>query len=171
TTGTNDALLEGVLGRKLDAAFVVESAGASQLDVIPTFDEELVVVAHRSHARIRRAHDVRTDTVLAFPAGCAYRRRLQAWFAADDLVPERVMELSSYHAIVACAASGTGIAFIPRSVLNTVRGADNLAIYPLNDGIGKVTTCLVWRRGESSLALDALKMRVSTLRKSKPRAA
>ena len=39
TTGTNDALLEGVLGRKLDAAFVVESAGASQLDVMPTFDE------------------------------------------------------------------------------------------------------------------------------------
>jgi len=95
--------------------------------------------------------------VLAFPAGCAYRRRLQAWFAADDLVPERVLELSSYHAIVACAASGTGIAFIPRSVLDTVRGADNLGVYPLSGTQGKVTTCLVWRKGESSLALNALK--------------
>ncbi|HWP86861.1 MAG TPA: LysR substrate-binding domain-containing protein, partial [Burkholderiales bacterium] len=139
TTGTNDALLEGVLRRKLDAAFVVESAGASQLDVMPTFEEELVVVAHTGHARIQRARDVRADTVLAFPAGCAYRRRLQAWFAADDLVPERVLELSSYHAIVACAASGTGIAFIPRSVLDTVRGADNLGVYPLSGTQGKVT--------------------------------
>ena len=157
TTGTNDALLEGVLGRKLDAAFVVESAGASQLDVMPTFEEELVVVAHTGHARIQRARDVRADTVLAFPAGCAYRRRLQAWFAADDLVPERVLELSSYHAIVACAASGTGIAFIPRSVLDTVRGAESLALYPLTGREGNVTTCLVWRKGESSLALNALK--------------
>jgi len=146
-----------VLGRKLDAAFVVESAGASQLDVMPTFEEELVVVAHTGHARIQRARDVRADTVLAFPAGCAYRRRLQAWFAADDLVPERVLELSSYHAIVACAASGTGIAFIPRSVLDTVRGAENLALYPLTGREGNVTTCLVWRKGESSLALNALK--------------
>ncbi|HEV7820104.1 MAG TPA: LysR family transcriptional regulator [Burkholderiales bacterium] len=166
-TGTNDALLESVLGRKLDAAFVVESAGASQLEAMPTFDEELVVVAHAGHTKIRRARDAQADTVLAFPAGCAYRRRLQAWFAADDLVPERVMELSSYHAIVACAASGTGIAFIPRSVLDTVRGTENLAVYPLNDGIGKVTTCLVWRRGESSPALDALKMRLGSLRNGK----
>ena len=77
TTGTNDALLEAVLGRKLEAAFVVESVGAAQLDVIPTFDEELVVIAPRAHPRIRNARDVRGDTVIAFPSGCAYRRRLQ----------------------------------------------------------------------------------------------
>src|SRR5476649_2865140 len=64
TTGTNDALLEGVIARKLEAAFVVESAGASQLDVMPTFDEELVVVAPKSHAKIRSARDVRTDTII-----------------------------------------------------------------------------------------------------------
>ena len=76
------------------------------------------------------------------------------------------MELSSYHAIVACAASGTGIAFIPRSVLDTVRGADNLGVYPLSGTQGKVTTCLVWRKGESSLALNALKIQLGELRKN-----
>ena len=160
STGTNDALIESVLARKVEAAFVVESAGAAQLDVMPTFNEELVVVASRSHAKIRSARDVRADTVIAFPAGCAYRRRLQRWFAASDLVPERVLELSSYHAIVACVASGTGVAIMPQSVLNTVRGGENLSVSPLTKNDGRVTTCLVWRKGESSPALDALKAEI-----------
>jgi DNA-binding transcriptional LysR family regulator len=160
TTGTNDALVEAVLARKLEAAFVVECAGAVQLDSIPTFDEELVVVAPKHHSRIRNAGDVRSDTVIAFPAGCAYRRRLQKWFAASELVPERVLDLSSYHAIVACVASGTGIAIMPRSVLHTVRGGENLSVSPLAKNEGRVTTCLVWRKGESSAALNVLKSEI-----------
>ena len=167
TTGTNDALLEAVLARRLEAAFVVESAGAAQLDAIPTFKEELVVIAARSHPKIRSARDVRADTVIAFPAGCAYRRRLQKWFAASDLVPERVLELSSYHAIVACVASGTGIAVMPQSVLNTVRGGENISVSPLARNVGHVTTCLVWRKGESSPALNALKTEIAELKKTR----
>ncbi len=171
TTGTNDALLEAVLARKLEAAFVVESAGAAQLDAIPTFEEELVVIAAKAHPTIRTARDVEGDTVIAFPSGCAYRRRLQRWFAASDLVPERVLELSSYHAIVACVASGTGIAVMPRSVLDAVRGGENLSVSPLMKSAGRITTCLVWRKGESSPALSALRAQVSATRKGrrKPR--
>ncbi len=165
TTGTNDALLEAVLARRLDAAFVVESAGASQLDVMPAFDEELVVVASKSHPPIRRARDLRSDTVIAFPAGCAYRRRLQAWFAASDMVPQRVLELGSYHAIVACVASGTGIAVMPRSVLNAVRGGKNLTVSALVKG--RLTTCFVWRKGEASPALSVLKAELVEIKKSR----
>ncbi len=165
TTGTNDALLEAVLGRKLEAAFVVECPGTAQLDAISTFDEELVVVAPKSHPKIRNARDVRADTVIAFPTGCAYRRRLQKWFAASNLVPERVLELSSYHAIVACVASGTGIALMPQSVLNTVRGGESLSVSPLAKNEGRVTTCLVWRKGESSPALNVLKTEIVELKK------
>jgi len=78
-TGTTDSLVEAVLGRKLEAAFVAECDSAAPVEAMPVFLEELVIVAPRSHARIRRAQDVRTDTVIAFPSGCAYRRRLQAW--------------------------------------------------------------------------------------------
>ena len=77
------------------------------------------------------ARDVCTDTMITFPSGCAYRRRLQAWFAAGGIRPEKVLKLSSYHSIVACVASGTGIAFVPRSVLETIRVVKNVAVYPL----------------------------------------
>jgi DNA-binding transcriptional LysR family regulator len=68
-----------------------------------------------------------------------------------------VLELASYPSIVACVASGTGIAFVPRSVLATIRTGRHVAVYPLPPAVGKATTALVWRKGEQSLALEALR--------------
>ncbi len=120
----------------------------------------------RSHPKVRRAQDVRTDTLISFPPGCAYRRRLEAWLGADDVVSEKVLELSSYHAIIACVASGTGIAFIPRSVLATIRRAGTVAVCPLPAKVGRTMTSLVWRKGESSSALNALQAEVLAFKKA-----
>jgi len=166
-TGTTDSLVEAVLNRKLEAAFVAECDSAAQVESVPAFLEELVVVAPRSHARIRRAQDVRTDTMIACPSGCAYRRRLQAWLAGGGIAPSRVLELSSYHAIIACVASGTGIALAPRSVLETIRGARNVSIYPLAANQRKVTTSFVWRRGEASSPLRAFRDELADFRKAR----
>jgi len=75
-------------------------------------------------------------------------------------VPEKVLELSSYHAIVACVASGTGIALVPRSVLETVRASDSIAVYPLPEEHVRLQTYLVWRQGETSLALRVLQTEI-----------
>jgi DNA-binding transcriptional LysR family regulator len=155
-TNTTDALVEGVLSRKLEAAFVAGRVEAMGLETLVAFDEELVIVAPRSHPAIGCAQDVRTDTIISFPAGCAYGRLLQTWLAASAVVPEKVLELSSYHAIVACVAAGTGIALVPRSVLETVRASDSIAVYPLTEEHVCVQTYLVWRQGETSPALQAL---------------
>jgi DNA-binding transcriptional LysR family regulator len=166
-TGTTDSLVEAVLNRKLEAAFVAECDSAAPVEAVPVFLEELVVVAPRSHAKIRRAQDVRTDTVIAFPSGCAYRRRLQAWLAAGGIALDKVLELSSYHAIIACVASGTGIALAPRSVLETIRGTRNVSVYPLAGNQGKVTTSFVWRRGEASFPLRAFRDELAVFRKAR----
>lgn len=167
STGTTDALVEAVIARKLEAAFVAECPAAAQLESTPAFREELVVLAPCSHPTVRCARDVRLDTIITFPSGCAYRRRLQRWLAAEGVIPEKVLELSSYHAIIACVASGTGIAVTPRSVLETVRGVENVAIYSLGARDAEVTTSLVWRRGESSPSLSALQAEIA--RFAKPR--
>jgi DNA-binding transcriptional LysR family regulator len=159
-TNTTDALVEGVMGRQFEAAFVAGRAEALGLQALAAFDEELVITAPRSHPEIRCAPDVRTDTIISFPAGCTYRRLLQSWLAHGDVVPEKVIELSSYHAIVACVASGTGIAIVPRSVLETVRVSESVAVYPVPEGQAHLTTYLVWRKGEISPALRALQAEV-----------
>jgi len=155
-TNTTDALVEGVWCRKLEAAFVAGRVEAVGLETLVAFDEELVIIAPRSHPTIGCAQDVRTDTIISFPSGCAYRRLLQTWLAASAVVPEKVLELSSYHAIVACVASGTGIALVPRSVLETMRASDSIAVYPLTAEPVCEQTHLVWRQGETSPALQAL---------------
>lgn len=159
-TNTTDALVEGVFGRQFDAAFVAGRAEGIGLETLAAFDEELVLVAPRAHPAIRSAQDVRTDTIISFPAGCAYRRQLQAWLATGAVIPEKVLALSSYHAIIACIASGTGIALVPRSVLETVRASDHIAVYPLTDAPVCLPTYLVWRQGEISPALRALQAEI-----------
>lgn len=167
-TGTSDALVEAVLRRQVEAAFVADCAAASQLEAMPAFDEELVVIAPRSHPPIRGPRDVLADTIISFPAGCAYRRRLQGWLGGGGAAPERALQLSSYHAIVACVASGAGIAIVPRAVLATVRAAGAVAVHPLPARNGHVTTTLVWRKGETSAALRALQAQVGEARRQQP---
>ena len=156
-TATSDALVERVMKREVQAAFVADAPAIAGLERMPAFDEELVIVAPQSHPAIRRARDVRADTMITFPAGCAYRRRLQAWLAADGTGLERVLELGSYPSIVACVASGTGIALVPRSVLATIRIGRHVTAYPLPPRVGRTMTALVWRKGECPLALAALR--------------
>jgi DNA-binding transcriptional LysR family regulator len=155
-----------VLRRRIEGAFVADCVAHPRLESMAAYREELAVIASESHPEIRRAEDVRTDTVISFPLGCAYRRRIQAWLAAGSITQEKVLELSSYHAIVACVASGTGIAVVPRAVLHTVRGGANVCVYPLPAKSGRTITSLVWRKGEPSSALRALQAEIPALTKA-----
>lgn len=156
-TGTSGALVGKVLSEALEAAFVAEPFSAADLEAELAFTEELVLIAPRSFARIKTPKDLGARTVLAFATGCSYRRRLEAWLGRSNVVPERVMEYGSYHAIVACAAAGSGVAVVPRSVLRTVGAEDQVTVHPLPAHVANAKTRLIWRRGHQSSALDALR--------------
>jgi len=155
-TGTTGALVAAVAEREVEAAFVAEPFTADALDTRPVFREELVLVTPPALARIRAPRDIGRTTMIAFTTGCSYRRRLEAWLGGARVVPERVMEFGSYHAIVACVAAGAGIAVVPRSVLRTVPAARSVAVHALPPAVARAWTHLVWRRGERSAALAAL---------------
>jgi DNA-binding transcriptional LysR family regulator len=169
-TGTNDALVSQLVERKLDAAFIAEPPAVRNLDHVPVFSERLTIISDIGHAPIKRPRDVEGATIIAFPEGCAYRRVLQRWLGSDSLAPFRVLEMASYHAIVACVTAGTGIALIPESVLDTMPHAKVLR-HPIAKAQGDITTPLVWRRGEISSSVLALRTLVADLRKPKSRAA
>jgi DNA-binding transcriptional LysR family regulator len=155
-TGTNDALTAGVAERRLDAAFVAEAPRTPGLAHQPVFTERLVMISAQSHRPIRRPQDVAGDSLIAFPTGCAYRRVLQRWLGAAHAPGTRMLELASYHAIVACVASGTGVALVPASVLDTVHGTQ-VKQHALPRAVSHVVTPLVWRDGEQPPALRALR--------------
>ncbi len=156
-TGTAGALVTRVQQQDVEAAFVAEPFNAHGLVTKFVFLEELVLIAPKSVGLVRSPKDIGKRTVIAFANGCAYRRRLEAWLAKAKVLPDRVMEFQSYHAIVACVAAGSGIAIVPRSVIDMTHGAREVVISPLPAAIAKARTQLVWRAEHGSLALEALR--------------
>ena len=162
TTGTNDDLVNRVADRRLDAAFTAEPPAARILEHIPVFPERLVIISNPGHPPIKRARDVEDTSLIAFPEGCAYRRVLQRWIGRESLAMLRVLELNSYHAIVACVASGTGIALVPESVLDTMPDTQVLR-HAIPKAQANITTPLVWRQGETSPPVLALRTLIRDL--------
>jgi DNA-binding transcriptional LysR family regulator len=165
-TGTNDVMLGQLAERRLDATFIAEAPGGNAFEYVPVFSERLTLISSAEHAPIKRPRDAEGASLIAFPDGCAYRRVLQRWLGVDSLAPFRVLELASYHAIVACVSAGTGIALVPESVLDTMPHA-TVRRHPIPKAQSQVTTPLVWRRGEISASVLALRTLLAGLPKQK----
>lgn len=169
TTGTNDALVNQLVERKIDAAFIAEPPVVRSLDHAAVFFERLILISSPDHPPIKHPRDAEGASIIAFPEGCAYRRMLQRWLGRDSLAPLRVLDLSSYHAIVACVTAGAGIALVPEAVLDTMPHV-NVRRHSIPKAHAKITTPLVWRRGELSASVLALRTLVASLPKQKSRA-
>jgi DNA-binding transcriptional LysR family regulator len=88
--------------------------------------------------------------------GDTYRKRIDDWLVSAGCVPAHAVEFASYHAIVATVAAGTGIAVIPRSVIQVLSVESQVALHLLPRHVADAKTQLVWCRGHQSLALAAL---------------
>lgn len=157
-TGTTRAMLRQLERHEVEAAFVSEPFERGTLSAMPAFDEELVLITAKNTAKntTKRADEGEaTRTVVAFPHGCSYRQRLFEWLAAEGRSPERILEMSSYHAIVACVAAGTGAAIVPAEVLDHAVLSHAVARHALPASLRLNRTHLVWS-GEASPALRSL---------------
>ncbi|MFI4927928.1 MAG: LysR substrate-binding domain-containing protein, partial [Burkholderiales bacterium] len=150
-TGTTGALLDRVANFELEAAFVSEPFNARGFETIRVFDEELVLITARTVARVKQPGELAGATMLAFAAGCSYRRKLEEWLGAAGIAPARTLELASYQAMIACVAAGTGFAAVPRSLLLALRAARDVAQHELPARIRRSGTHLVWKGEPSSV--------------------
>jgi DNA-binding transcriptional LysR family regulator len=156
STGDTASLAPRVLAGSLDAALVAEPIADARLEMLPVYDEELVIVANASHPSIAAPHDVRKPTMLAFAPGCPHRARLERWFAKHGAVCERVVELSSYHAILGCAVAGMGVGLMPKSVLDSYAERRRLSVHPLSGEFRSARTLLIWRKETPQAKVKAL---------------
>lgn len=154
-TGTTGALLKRVKAFELEAAFVSEPFSAPELQAMAVFDEELVLITARSVAAVTRPGDLADATLIAFAQGCSYRRLLEQWLGKGGIAAPRSLEFSSYQAMIACVAAGTGFAIVPVSVLKALRATADVRQHALPDRIRGNRTHLVWQ-AEPSVALARL---------------
>ncbi|MBP6899900.1 MAG: LysR family transcriptional regulator [Burkholderiaceae bacterium] len=158
-TGTTGALLQRLAAWQLEAALVSEpftpGPGLQALQSRPVFDEELVLITPAGQAPVQRPADLADATLIAFAQGCSYRQRLLQWLGGGQVLPARALEMSSYTAIIACVAAGTGCAIVPAAVLDGLTAAAHVQRHALPPAIARNRTHLVWQ-GTPSPALAAL---------------
>lgn len=156
-TGTSAALVNKVRNYEVDAAFAAWPFDAEGLESEHVFLETLALISPLSAPAVSSPTDLAARSVIAFTAGCSYRRILESWLGQQGVSSARVMEFASYHAIVACVAAGAGVAIVPRSVLNVLQAQDAVRVQDLPAPFDSAVTMLVWRGDDSSPALAAFR--------------
>lgn len=156
TTGVSKVLHDALLDNRLDAIFAVDAHPDDRLERMPAFEEDLVLVAPAGHGPIREPGDIVGHTALAFKDGCSYRGRLLAWFTAYGMKPERIAEMTSYHAIMGGASAGMGVGIVPSVIIDLFPNRRLLSVHPIEHPCGRAVTELIWRRGMLSANILAL---------------
>ncbi|WP_422040970.1 LysR substrate-binding domain-containing protein [Roseibium sp.] len=155
-TGNPTQLANALLAGEIDAALVAEPVAEARFDSIVAFEEEPVIVTSTEHPPIDRKGSV-PGTMIVFEHGCPHRRRLEEWYALRDEMPERTIELGSYHAMLGCVLTGMGAALVPKSVIATFPESRRLRINTLPDGQNRIRTLLIWPRNSRSPKIEGLR--------------
>ncbi|MCZ6861963.1 MAG: LysR substrate-binding domain-containing protein [Alphaproteobacteria bacterium] len=156
-TDTAGGLMERLLNYDIEIAFVAEPVSFDRVNTLPIFEERLILIAPKSFPPLANTREISGKTIVAFEAGCAYRRYLEEWLLESGIVPGSVMAVSSYLAMFACVAAGAGFAVVPQSVLDIVSTKGQFQQYSLPDNVSHIKTMLAWRSDYKSAKLDALK--------------
>jgi DNA-binding transcriptional LysR family regulator len=159
-SGSTDSLIAQVHRGQIEAAFVSDPFTAAGLESQEVFIEELALIVAKN-SQIVNARALQGSTIIAFAKGCSFRRILESWLETCEIVPTRVLELASYHAISACVAAGTGVAIMPQSVLKAVQVGSLVRALPLPPKVARVRTHLVWCCGHESRALQSIRDEVA----------
>src|SRR4051794_6134053 len=154
-TGNPLVLGAAILAGELDAALVAEPIADAPFEKTFAFDEELVIVAPANHPPIGKRGMLPT-TIIVFEHGCPHRKRIEDWYAGRHQMPERTIELASYHAMLGCVVAGMGISLIPKSVLTTFPERRRLSVHPLARAENNAETVLIWRKGAGAANVGAL---------------
>ncbi len=155
-TDTAGGLLDRLTRYEIDVVFIAEPVSDERLETRPVFEEQLVLVTPGSFPDLQKMTELSGKTLIAFEAGCAYRRYLEQWQLENGIAPGKILSVSSYLAILSCVSAGTGYAVVPRSVLDMINMDTTLHHYPLKGPYAAIKTLLAWRSDYHSAKLEVL---------------
>ncbi|HEX7969590.1 MAG TPA: LysR family transcriptional regulator [Stellaceae bacterium] len=175
-TGTSAALVDAVLERRIEAAFVAGPVDHPDLVTAPLLEEELVMVTAPSVGTLEELAATRSDRlkIIVFRAGCTYRTRLEGLLASRGVVGARRLEFGTLDGIIGCVAAGIGVTLLPRAVVAKAAGEQRVALHALPPAEARVATVLVRRRDAFvstalSRFIDIARERLAAREKRAPR--
>jgi len=155
-TGTSCELVDQVLDRSLEGAYVCGPVHHPDLLVEPFFHEELVILTAPAIADFEMLAAKPDLKIVVLRAGCSYRLRLEAMLAQRGIVGVRQLEFGTLEAIIACVGAGLGVTLLPRALLGPVWQQGRVRAHALPDGERWAETVFIrHREAYASSALRA----------------
>jgi DNA-binding transcriptional LysR family regulator len=145
-TGTTAEMIEQVLGRELEGAFVCGPVAHPELVATTAFEEELALLSapgKRTLGQVLGEADLR---LVILRAGCSYRQRLEELLARRGIVGLRRLEFGTLEAILGAVAAGLGITLLPKSLIGPAWRGGRIATHRLPPAEARVQTVFVRRR-------------------------
>jgi len=147
-TGTTCELIEEVLERRVQGAFVCAPVSHPELDEDVFFEEELVLLTAPAITGLDQLLEQRELKIVVLRVGCSYRQRLEEILARRGIVGLRRLEFGTLEAILSCVSAGLGATLLPRSLLAVAGRGRRLAVHRLPAAEAAVQTLFVRRRDD-----------------------
>lgn len=145
-TGTTAEMVERVLGRELEGAFVCGPVAHPLLLSKPAFSEELALLSAPTEATLAAALRRPDLRLVILRAGCSYRQRLEELLARRGVVGLRRLEFGTLEAILGAVAAGLGITLMPRALIGPTWRGGQVRAHRLPAAEARVQTVFVRRR-------------------------
>ncbi len=156
STGTAAALVNKLERGAVDVIFIAEPMVDTRFETKVCFDEALVLITPNSYPNLSEFSQLKNKTLIGFEIGCAYRAYLENWLKSEKIATKGSLAVSSYLAIFACVAAGTGFAVAPQSVLDLVATSSQFQQSKLSGKLASIKTLMVWNKKLKSQNFSAL---------------
>jgi DNA-binding transcriptional LysR family regulator len=146
TTGTTGELIQRVLERQLEGAFVCGPVDHPEIVAETVFREELAVITSPA---VRRLDDLVKKggmKIVVLRAGCSYRQRLEEILNRRGIAGLRQLEFGTIDGIVGCVAAGIGVTLLPKSIVAAAVRDGRVAAHALPAADAQVDTLFIRRR-------------------------
>ena len=147
TVGTTGHLIEEVLARRLEGAFVAGPVERAEIVEVQVFAEEMVLV---TSPKFRSVDEVFQSpigvNILVLREGCSYRARLERVLKENGVRSFGQLEFGTIDGIFGCAREGLGLTMMPRSVSERASQNGKLGIHELPRKEAMVPTMFIRRK-------------------------
>ncbi|MEQ9641967.1 MAG: LysR substrate-binding domain-containing protein [Alphaproteobacteria bacterium] len=145
-TGTTAELIDRVLARAIEGAFVCGPVEHPDLVAETVFEERLALFTAPGLDGIDALSRQPDARIVVLRAGCSYRQRLEEILARRGVVGLRRLEFGTLDAIVGCVAAGLGVTLLPEGIGEDARRGGRVAVHELPPAEAVVRTEFVRRR-------------------------
>ena len=147
TNRSSDAIAAQVVRGDLDLGIVTLPQNHADLAEEPLFRQRLVLVVPRGHRLARQKaatlEDLRDAPILMLDGRTRTGALLREFFRGTGFTPSVFLDSGSFEVIKRYIAEGTGVAFLPETVLAPQDGAlSSVAM----EGLPEITIGVIWRR-------------------------